>query len=89
MRKNYLKMDAEKIPKKKLYNGDMIPAIGLGTFGSDRFSNKDIAIAVKDAILRGYRHIDCASVYGNEKEIGEALKDIVDKKVKRKELSLR
>ena len=47
-----------------------MPAIGLGTFGSDHVSNVEIADAVNKAIDIGYRHIDCASVYGNEQEIG-------------------
>jgi len=50
-----------------------IPSIGLGTFGSDRVEPDAIARAVKIAVKAGYRHIDCASVYGNERQIGEAL----------------
>ncbi len=64
--------------KKKLNNGYEMPAIGLGTFGSDRFTADDIAAAVKGAISVGYRLIDCASVYGNEKQIGKALREVLD-----------
>ena len=47
-----------------------MPAIGLGTFGSDHVSAAQIAEAVRGAAAVGYRHFDCASVYGNEAEIG-------------------
>ncbi len=50
-----------------------IPAIGLGTFASDRFPLEAVGEAVKGAIEVGYRHIDCAAVYLNEAIIGEAL----------------
>lgn len=65
------------IPSKKLYTGSKIPCIGLGTFGSDSVSADKVAETVKRAIYSGYRHIDCASVYGNEKEIGYVLKEIL------------
>ncbi|MDD3078039.1 MAG: aldo/keto reductase [Paludibacter sp.] len=52
-------------------NGDFIPQFGLGTWLSE--PNK-VYNAVIEAIKCGYRHIDCAFIYGNEKEIGEALK---------------
>ena len=75
------------IPKKVLNTGDKIPVIGLGTFGSDTYSNDEVAQAVKFAIKNGYRHIDCASVYGNEKEIGRALSDLIsDNTIKREDL---
>lgn len=80
------KINPEKIPYRVLYNGNKIPAIGLGTFGSDRFSADEIAKAVKDAIKIGYRHIDCASVYGNEKEIGKSLSEVIGSEVDRKDL---
>lgn len=70
-------IDASKVPYKTLYTGAKIPVIGLGTFGSDNYDAETIAQAVKTAIKMGYRHIDCASVYGNEKEIGVALKEVI------------
>jgi diketogulonate reductase-like aldo/keto reductase len=50
-----------------------MPAIGLGTFGSDRVSADGVAQAVSGALEVGYRHFDCASVYGNEHRIGQVL----------------
>lgn len=63
-----------------------MPAIGLGTFGSDHIDASAVAEAVLGAAAVGYRHFDCASVYGNEKEIGGALKKIIDEGIKRQEL---
>lgn len=82
-----MKINPENVPFKTLSNGAKIPVIGLGTFGSDNYSNDQIAQAVKFAIELGYRHIDCASVYGNEKEIGEVLSELIGNgTVKREEL---
>ncbi|HQN93685.1 MAG TPA: aldo/keto reductase [Prolixibacteraceae bacterium] len=82
-----MKINPENVPFKMLSNGAKIPVIGLGTFGSDNYSNDQIAQAVKFAIELGYRHIDCASVYGNEKEIGEVLSELIGNgTVKREEL---
>ena len=69
-------VDPALVPKVKFYNGAEIPAVGLGTFGSDNYTADQVAAAVKKAIAQGYRHIDCASVYGNEKEIGDALREV-------------
>ncbi len=75
------------VPKRTLHNGLVLPTIGLGTFGSDRFSPDEIAAAVKGAIARGYRLIDCASVYGNQKQIGQALREVFESGlVKREDL---
>ena len=74
------------VPKRKLRSGDEIPAVGLGTFGSDRFTKEQVADAVLGAISNGYRHIDCAAVYMNEPEIGEALEIAINGGVKRDEL---
>ena len=57
-----------------LNNGNKVPAIGFGTFqGTD--GNSQVKDAVKLALELGYRHIDGASAYGNEKAIGEAIKE--------------
>lgn len=50
-----------------------MPAIGLGTFGSDSVDADTVATAVRRALALGYRHVDCASVYGNEREVGAAI----------------
>ncbi|THD68013.1 aldo/keto reductase [Robertkochia marina] len=61
-----------------LNNGLDVPAIGLGTWKS---APGEVGKAVKEAIRMGYRHIDCAAIYGNEKEIGEAFKQVFDEGV--------
>ncbi|KAF3056226.1 Alcohol dehydrogenase [NADP(+)] [Daldinia childiae] len=57
-----------------LNNGRRVPAIGLGTFQGEE-GNSLVKNAVKLALAQGYRHIDGAHAYGNEKEIGEAIKE--------------
>jgi alcohol dehydrogenase (NADP+) len=79
-------VDPRAVPYRTLYTGAKIPAVGLGTFGSDRFSGESIAEAVKGAISVGYRHIDCAAVYGNEQLIGQSLQESMRAGVKREEL---
>lgn len=80
------KIDPGSVPHRKLYTGAEIPAVGLGTFGSDRFTAAEIAEAVFGAAAIGYRHFDCAAVYGNEKEIGVSLQKIVSSGIRREEL---
>ena len=54
--------------------GCFIPAIGLGTFQGD-LGNSLVKQTVAAALRKGYRHIDTAAAYGNEKEVGEAIKE--------------
>ena len=84
---NLKPVNPDLVPKVKFYNGSEIPVVGLGTFGSDNYSPEMVASAVRKAIELGYRHIDCASIYGNEKEIGVVLQAIfAEGLVKREEL---
>lgn len=54
-----------------LSNGVKIPCIGYGTFDSK--NGKETVEKIQLAIKNGYRHIDTASIYGNEESIGEAI----------------
>ncbi|MBW4039517.1 MAG: aldo/keto reductase [Acidobacteria bacterium] len=79
-------VDPASVPQRTLSNGTQIPVIGLGTFGSDHVTGSQIAAAVLDAARIGYRHFDCAAVYGNESLIGEALQTVTRTIAPRKDL---
>ena len=71
-------VDPAGVPVFTLSSGAKMPAIGLGTFGSDRFSMEEIAAAAAVALKTGYRLVDCASVYGNEHLVGPMLSAAMD-----------
>ncbi len=60
------------VPQITLNNGVTIPQLGYGTFQITPETTKD---AVLEAFEVGYRHIDTAQMYGNEAEVGQALKE--------------
>ncbi|HJL18570.1 MAG TPA: aldo/keto reductase [Sandaracinaceae bacterium LLY-WYZ-13_1] len=66
----------------ELNDGRAMPAFGLGTWKSDP---GEVGRAVQAAVRAGYRHIDCAWIYGNEAEIGDALAALFDEGVVRRE----
>ena len=57
-------------PALTLNNGVTMPALGLGVFQTPAEETRD---AVRAALDTGYRHIDTAAAYGNEREVGEAI----------------
>ncbi|KDD76806.1 aldo-keto reductase, partial [Helicosporidium sp. ATCC 50920] len=72
------------VPRAPLRDGHSIPLVGLGTWKADR---GQVRSAVHAALRAGYRHIDCAAVYQNEEEVGEAFAHVLGKGfVDRKEL---
>ncbi|KAI0408777.1 Aldo/keto reductase [Xylaria palmicola] len=57
-----------------LNDSHKVPSVGLGTFQGDD-GNSKVKEAVKLALKLGYRHIDGAAAYGNEREIGQGIKE--------------
>lgn len=74
--------DSKLAPTKRLNNGYEMPIIGLGTF---ELTLGNAEQAVKDAIDAGYRHIDTAFVYGNEVDLGNAVRAKIQEGVIKRE----
>ena len=60
------------LKKIKLLSGEFIPEIGYGTYLE---KGEDCYNGVLEALKVGYRHIDTAAFYGNEEEVGKAIRD--------------
>ena len=60
------------VPEITLNDGNRIPQLGFGVF---QVPPEETAAAVRDALAVGYRHIDTAQMYGNEKGVGEGIRD--------------
>lgn len=68
----------------QLNNGNKMPLVGLGTW---KAAPHQVGDAVRFAIATaGYKHVDCASIYANEKEIGEVFKEVIGPSIQREEL---
>lgn len=61
------------IPSVRLNNGVDLPVVGLGVYQAA--SGEECRRAVRDALALGYRHIDTAKDYGNERDVGAAIRD--------------
>lgn len=74
-----------------LSSGKRMPSVGFGTLGGHgdalhKDSPSSMGDAVLDALAAGYRHIDCAECYKNEKEMGTALRQAFAKGLRRDEI---
>ncbi|XP_018415601.1 PREDICTED: aldo-keto reductase family 1 member C1-like isoform X2 [Nanorana parkeri] len=70
-----------------LNDGHKMPVIGFGTYAPEQYTKEQAGEATKVAIDVGYRHIDCAFIYGNEVEVGRAINaKIADGTVKREDV---
>ncbi|MDM4140442.1 MULTISPECIES: aldo/keto reductase [Mycobacterium] len=61
-----------QVPTIELNNGVSIPQLGFGVF---QIKPDETAAAVKTALEIGYRHIDTAEMYGNEKQVAQGIRD--------------
>jgi len=72
-------VEATTIPASvKLNNGHSIPHVGFGTW---EFKGLNVSDFTLEVIKAGYRHIDTASFYGNEKELGDGIKRAIEAKL--------
>ncbi|XP_014690829.2 aldo-keto reductase family 1 member C23-like protein isoform X1 [Equus asinus] len=72
---------------EKLNDGHVIPVLGFGTYAPEEVPKSETLEATKLAIDAGFRHIDSAHLYNNEKEVGQAIQSkIEDGTVKREDI---
>ncbi|KAJ4002121.1 Aldo/keto reductase [Lentinula boryana] len=64
-----------RLPRFKLNNGGYMPAIGIGCWMGTVGDSQQVAEMVLTALRLGYRHIDTASNYGNERSVGKAIRE--------------
>lgn len=75
---------APSVPSYKLSSGHDMPVLGMGVWRADP---EQLKALIREAILIGYRHFDCAADYGNEKDVGEAISGAISEGlVKREDL---
>ena len=79
------KIDPASVPQRTLYTGAKMPAVGMGTFGSDHAGAEEVANAVRGAIEVGYRSFDCAACYGNEAQLGEVFAKAIARGIVKRE----
>uniref|UniRef100_A0A8C6DSV2 NADP-dependent oxidoreductase domain-containing protein n=1 Tax=Moschus moschiferus TaxID=68415 RepID=A0A8C6DSV2_MOSMO len=76
-----------KRQKVKLNDGYVIPVLGFGTYAPDEVAKKEALEFTPFAIEVGFRHIDCAHLYQNEEQVGQAIQSkIADGTVKREDI---
>src|ERR1043165_6180550 len=67
-----------------LNTGAQMPMVGLGTW---KATPREVGRAVEYALVEcGYKHIDCAPIYANEPEVGEALTNVFSKGIERESI---
>lgn len=76
-------VDPKSVPRYTLNNGKTVPVVGLGTWQSA--PDGSVYRAVRAALEAGYRHLDCAFIYQNEEEIGNAIADSIKEGVLKRE----
>ncbi|XP_056373646.1 estradiol 17 beta-dehydrogenase 5-like isoform X1 [Hyla sarda] len=70
-----------------LNDGHKMPVIGFGTYAPETYTKEQAGESTKVAIEVGFRHIDCAFIYGNEVQVGQAIRSkISDGTVKREDI---
>nr|XP_020757457.1 dihydrodiol dehydrogenase 3-like isoform X2 [Odocoileus virginianus texanus] len=80
-------MDPQNQKKVKLNDGRFMPVLGFGTLASPEVPKSEALEVTKFAIEVGFRHIDCAHLYQNEEQVGQAIRSkIEDGTVKREDI---